>query len=466
MQPAILIVDDIPANLLALDAALEPLGLDVVRAGSGEEAVRITASREFAVIVMDVRMPGMDGVEAATLIRRRAEGRDLPIILVSAIDRDLVQIERGYRAGAIDYLLKPLDDQTLRAKVSALIELWHGRQAERQELARRLDELEREALRGRAMQDALDGLDMMVWTTDQTGRPVHGNRRFLAAGGVLSGPGEQLACVQLIHHADRDAAQTRWTGALADGLPVEQIWRGRTNGEDRPFTFRFQPVLEPNGDRAGWICTAHELPADSHQASYWRLLSWLGHELRNPLAALATSMELRRRRGPELTASEEIIARQVRRLQDLAAELARLERLGGEPPTPLHGRAAAEKAGSDFHPRVLIVDDNEDALYAMAELLREEGAEVTTASTGAEALEVAQKFQPDFAMLDIGLPDMDGHELGRRLRRQQGGQTLRLFALSGFGTRQDLESSRDAGFDQHFVKPADLPVLLAALGLS
>jgi CheY-like chemotaxis protein len=462
-------VDDVPANLLALDAALEPLGLDIVRAASGEEAVRITASREFAAVLMDVRMPGMDGVEAAALIRSRPEASDLPIVLVSAIDRDLAQIERGYRAGAIDYLLKPLEEQMLRAKVSILIELWQGRQLARRESARRLEALEEGQRRCRAVFDALDGLDMLLWTTDERGIPLHGNRAFTAAGGLLTGTGAQPACLDILHPADRPAAQTRWTAALVDGKPVEETWRARVDGETRPLTFRLQPIARPGGGRAGWIGSAYALPADSSQASYWRLLSWIGHELRNPLAALSTVLELRRRRGPALTSSEEVTARQLQRLKNLAGELSRLERDGGEPPVPLHGRTAIdrpEKNKTDTGPRVLIVDDNEDALYPMAELLREAGAKVATAATAAEALKSAREFRPTVAMVDIGLPDIDGHELGRRLRAEPGGQDLRLFALSGFGMRDDIERSRGAGFDHHFVKPADLTALLAALGLS
>ena len=90
--------------------------------------------------------------------------------------------------------------------------------------------------------------------------------------------------------------------------------------------------------------------------------------------------------------------------------------------------------------------------------------DVATASTAAEALQVVGDFRPDTAIVDIGLPDMDGHQLGRELRAALGTKPLRLFALSGFGTRDDQERSRAAGFDDHFVKPPELPALLRALG--
>jgi CheY-like chemotaxis protein len=212
MQPAVLIVDDVPANLLALDAALEPLGVETVRAGSGEEAVRLTAGKEFAAILMDVRMPGMDGVEAAMVIRRRPQGREVPIVLLSAIDKELVHIERGYQAGAIDYLLKPLDELALRAKVTALVELWQARRLERDERDRRIRELEGTEVRHRS------------------------------------------------------------------------------------------------------------------------LLAWFAHELRNPLAALWTVLELRRRRGPDLAPWEQVVVRQVGALRALADEMSRLEREEGDQP--------------------------------------------------------------------------------------------------------------------------------------
>jgi len=120
----VLLVDDEPDNLVALEAVLEPLGQELVRAASGEEALRQLLKGEFAVILLDVRMPGLDGFETAALIKRRERTRHLPIIFVTAISKDTEQVFRGYSEGAVDYLLKPYDPVVLRSKVGVFIELY------------------------------------------------------------------------------------------------------------------------------------------------------------------------------------------------------------------------------------------------------------------------------------------------------------------------------------------------------
>ncbi|TKD07544.1 ATP-binding protein [Polyangium fumosum] len=122
--PCVLLVDDHPANLLALEVVLEPLGLHLMRASSGRDALRQLLSNEFAVIVLDVQMPDMDGFETADLVRRLERTRDIPIIFVSAIHRDDAYQAKGYAHGAVDYLPKPFNPDVLRAKVAAFAELW------------------------------------------------------------------------------------------------------------------------------------------------------------------------------------------------------------------------------------------------------------------------------------------------------------------------------------------------------
>jgi PAS domain S-box-containing protein len=119
----VLLVDDEPDNLLALEAVLEPLGRELVRAGSGEEALGLLLREEFALILLDVHMPGLDGFETAALIKQRERTRDLPIIFVTGQSKDTEQVFRGYSEGAVDYLLKPYDPGVLRSKVSVFLEL-------------------------------------------------------------------------------------------------------------------------------------------------------------------------------------------------------------------------------------------------------------------------------------------------------------------------------------------------------
>ncbi len=135
----ILLVDDQPANLLALEAILSELGENLVKAQSGHAALRALLEREFAVILLDVQMPDLDGFETASLIRERHKSRDTPIIFLTALSRNETHVFRGYELGAVDYIFKPFHPEVLRAKVSVFVELFRKREAfkrQAQELAR------------------------------------------------------------------------------------------------------------------------------------------------------------------------------------------------------------------------------------------------------------------------------------------------------------------------------------------
>jgi CheY-like chemotaxis protein len=120
----ILLVDDRPENLIALEAILSPLNQILVPAGSGEQAVQAVLDDEYAVVLLDIMMPGMDGFETATRIKRHAKSRDVPIIFLTAADMEPEQAFRGYAAGAVDYLAKPFDPWVLKAKVSVFVDLY------------------------------------------------------------------------------------------------------------------------------------------------------------------------------------------------------------------------------------------------------------------------------------------------------------------------------------------------------
>jgi anti-anti-sigma factor len=122
----ILVVDDRRSNLVALEALLEPLGRRIRLAESGEEALRILLAERFALILLDVQMPEMDGFELARYIRERPQTRRTPIIFVTAVSTATQHIFDGYQAGAVDYLLKPVDPVILRSKVSVFIELYES----------------------------------------------------------------------------------------------------------------------------------------------------------------------------------------------------------------------------------------------------------------------------------------------------------------------------------------------------
>lgn len=133
-----------------------------------------------------------------------------------------------------------------------------------------------------------------------------------------------------------------------------------------------------------------------------------------------------------------------------------------EPPAAAEPKRAA-RLPSALRRKILVVDDNEDARVLLAELLTKSGHEVETAEDGLTALQVLEEFQPDVAILDIGLPGMDGCELARRIRQLPAQAAVRLLALTGYGQAADRSNTRAAGFDVHLVKPLDLQGLLGHL---
>src|SRR5512134_440530 len=119
----ILLVDDQPANLVALEAMLQGLGQNLIRAESGRQALKWLLTNDCAVILLDVKMPGMDGFETAELIRERDRSRHTPIIFLTAADRTHTNAMRGYAIGAVDYLVKPVVPEFVRSKVAVFVEL-------------------------------------------------------------------------------------------------------------------------------------------------------------------------------------------------------------------------------------------------------------------------------------------------------------------------------------------------------
>ncbi|HZM81277.1 MAG TPA: response regulator [Candidatus Limnocylindrales bacterium] len=144
-----LLVDDRRDNLIALEAMLQGLPVETVAVDSGEAALKRLLTDDFALILLDAQMPGMDGFETAEHIKRRERTRHIPIIFLTAADRDAQLAVRGYAAGGVDYLTKPFDPWALRGKVSVFVDLWNKNQQVRRQAAswRRLATATDEALR-------------------------------------------------------------------------------------------------------------------------------------------------------------------------------------------------------------------------------------------------------------------------------------------------------------------------------
>ena len=251
----ILLVDDRPENLLALEAILEPLGQQLVRAHSGEEALRRLLTEEFAVILLDVQMPGMNGFETARLIKSRERSRHIPIIFLTAISKEESYVFEGYSVGAVDYMSKPFQPDILRSKVSVFVDLYRKqRQLARQEqllrehekreleLRHQAELIEKEARLGEIVESALDaiitfGEDHHITLFNAAAERLFGCRAADALGRPITDffPHRFRA-----DYLDRICARAAWgTGSAAwrdNPEPRHESFTGmRANGEEFPI---------------------------------------------------------------------------------------------------------------------------------------------------------------------------------------------------------------------------------------
>ena len=156
----ILLVDDREENLLALEAILGGLGHELLRATSGQQALKHLLVEDVSLILLDVQMPEMDGYETAAHIKSRPRTQDIPIIFLTAIDREAHQAYRGYAAGAVDFLAKPFDPWVLRAKVEVFV----GLQQERRQLVQHARDLQRrlQAVSGESLHGSLGRVERLL----------------------------------------------------------------------------------------------------------------------------------------------------------------------------------------------------------------------------------------------------------------------------------------------------------------
>ncbi|HEX3902640.1 MAG TPA: ATP-binding protein [Polyangia bacterium] len=331
---AILLVDDHPANVVALEAILAPLGHPLVTVSSGEEALRQILRRDFALILLDVQMAGLDGFQTANLIKQRPRSRYIPIIFITAVGRDAAHVFRGYSEGAVDYLVKPFDPDILRSKAQVFVDLYlKEEQLKAQE--KLLREHERAALQ-RAGEERyrqlLDGLPQSIWAADAEGHITFWNRAGLAYQGRDSGPVTDESLWGALHPEDRAGVREEFRDGIARRVAFERQLRLRraSDGSHRWHLVRVVPEWAGDGSLSGWIATATDIDDQKKAEQTLReaiglredFLSVASHELRTPLTSLRLEVEnllrFARRSAGDAAAG---VATRVERIDTQAARL-------------------------------------------------------------------------------------------------------------------------------------------------
>lgn len=301
IKPALLLVDDQPKNLFALEAILEPLGVELVRANSGPEALKHLLTRDFAVILLDVQMPEMDGFETATLIKERERSRHIPIIFLTAISKEEAFVFKGYTVGAVDYMSKPLEPDILRSKVQVFIDIY--RKTEQLKLqAKALRERDLAELRQtseRRYRELAESMPQIVWTANARGEIAYGNRRWFDQGHLSANDPDALKWRAILHPEELEGLLLVQDRALAAGESWEGEFRlgSHATGEYRWHLVRSLPLRGERGDIVSWVGTCTEIHARRRAEDMLRFLSEaseiLGASLDPPqalaeVAALAT----------------------------------------------------------------------------------------------------------------------------------------------------------------------------------
>jgi signal transduction histidine kinase len=524
-KPKILVVNDDAASLLALTSLLEQWAeesnYEVLSARSGQDALRQVLRNDFAVILLDVNMPGMDGFETAEAIHQRPRSADIPIIFVTAFLADEIDRLKAYQRGAADFMFTPVIPQILHAKVQVFVALaMKNEQLKRQaeKLSQRTTELtatnkrlvsEMEERRAaEAKSSAKD--EFLAMLGHELRNPLSAISSASALLGMPGAGAETVGRARLIIRR-----QTQHLSRIVDDLlDLSRAMSGkillsrkrldmaalvgacldtfRATGRTAGYTIGTD--LQP-----GWVdgdCTRLEQIATNlidnalkYTPGGGSIDIGIAHEGEDVVLTVRDSgvgiapdllphvfdvfvqgaISIDRSQG-----GLGIGLSLVRRLVELHGGSVSASSDGsGSGSTFRIGLPRADAAPShDEHSgtaavagkqTILLIEDNDDGREMMATMLESFGYPVLQAHDGLEGVRIAGTQLPDVALVDIGLPGIDGYEVARRLRADAQTREIRLIALTGYGLAEDQRRVLDAGFDLHLVKPVELDALLDQL---
>jgi signal transduction histidine kinase len=493
-----LLVDDLEENLLSLEALLRREDLVLLKARSGDEALELLLRHDVALALIDVQMPGLNGFELAELMRGRERTRRIPIIFVTAGTTDNQRRFRGYEAGAVDFIQKPIESDILRSKADVFFELYR----QRQQIAAQRDEL---AAQAEALREADRRKDEFLATLAHELRNPLAPLRYGLDVLRKDPDGHRVASIR----ATMDRQLAHLVRLIDDLLDVSRVSQGkitlrkeRLQAADviRAAVEASQPVID---------AARHSLKMDLPAAPVWlegditRLSQVVGNLLNNAAKytpegggiwlsvraegnaavievsdnGIGIPFEMQARVFQLFTQVDKHLERAqgglgiglalVKQLVALHGGTIKVESAGpgkGSAFTvrlplaapPEQTTAPMERPAEKAQPRslkILVVEDNLDVAEAMGWVLERLRHDFRLVHEGKQALATARDYRPDVIILDIGLPGMDGYAVCRAFREDELFRNIPIIAQSGWGQNQDKMLASEAGFDRHLTKP-------------
>jgi signal transduction histidine kinase len=518
----VLVVDDIASNLVALEAVLDPLGVDIVRATSGSVAVAMVDTHAFAAAILDVMMPEMDGFETARCIRQQDRGRSLPIILLTAYEFALPQIRAAYASGVADFIFKPFDPDILRSKVSVFVELFRKNRIERER-----DEARARAVELKHMAHLKD--EFLATLSHELRNPL---ASLLSATETLVDREPADAGVRARLHGTIRRQVVHLCALVEDSLEISRFTQGKIRVRREALDLRevlgnalelAQAAIDRQGTQLSVSLPPEPVRMQGDRVRLAQVISnlldnaakftprggqvWItleatrdqavvrvrdagcgiapaqiarifqpfvqarpGDAARDGLGiGLALAKRLIELHGGTIDASSPGVGQGAEVVVSLpidhsyARSYARTKKParhagGDEAPSPSPATAPAPARS-----RVLVVDDNPEIRGTLQVFLQLEGHTVETVDCGRAALDRIRESNPDVVLLDIDLPDLDGFAVAEQVRVLRGAAAPRLIAMTGAaGPREKVRALR-AGFDAHLSKPVDGRSLLRTI---
>ena len=506
-----LLVDDLEENLLSLEALLRREGLTILKARSGEQALEMLLVHDVALALLDVQMPGMDGFELAEFMRGNERTSRVPIIFVTAGVSDNQRRFRGYEAGAVDFIQKPIEGDILRSKANVFFELHRQRQqiaAQRDELAVSAEALKVAdrnkdlflAVLAHELRNPLTplrlGIDVLKGSpsADRAARTRELMDRQLShlvrlvddlldvsriSQGKIRLQKERVQVKDLIESAVEVSRPLIESGdhTLTVTIPSHPIWMdadkiriAQVMGNLLNNAAKYTP---PGGQISLQVSCEHDdvvivvsdngvgIPLEM-QSHIFQMFAQIGEQFHRAQGGLGIGLALVKQLVAMHEGSISVQSGGAGKGSSFTVRLPGLSDLNRQ--EALQDRAEVDE--DTRHLRVLVIDDNVDVAQTIGWLLEDMGHDFLLVHDSRQALAVAREFLPGVVLLDIGMPFMDGHSVCRAFRQDERLKHIPIVAQTGWGQESDRAATTDAGFDYHLVKPIGLQELKRTLALA